>query len=107
MCPLLIICSFLLLVMGGASPAEEPGASKALIEFGWDEPDTAFLRQHIAAMERTPFDGCVFHVNAVPSEGPPVNFAWACWGRRAFAEDDLRQARDDLKATSWARFTRN
>src|SRR5678816_1066737 len=24
---------------------------KKLIEFGWDEPDTAFLRQHAASME--------------------------------------------------------
>ena len=27
---------------------------KKLIEFGWDEPDTAFLREHIAAMQKTP-----------------------------------------------------
>ena len=37
---------------------------KRLIEFGWDEPDTAFLRGHLAELERTPFDGCVFHVMA-------------------------------------------
>ena len=36
-------------------------SQKRLIEFGWDEPDTAFLRRHIAQMERSPFDGCVFH----------------------------------------------
>ena len=36
---------------------------KHLIEFGWDVPDTAFLRRHIAQLERTPFDGCVFHAN--------------------------------------------
>ena len=28
--------------------------NKKLIEFGWDEPDTAYM-QHIAAMEQTPF----------------------------------------------------
>jgi len=29
----------------GQHPADRP--VKKLIEFGWDEPDTAFLRQHI------------------------------------------------------------
>ena len=33
---------------------------KKLIEFGWDEPDTAFLRAHLGEMEKTPFDGCVY-----------------------------------------------
>ena len=44
-------------------------AEKALIEFGWDEPDTSFLRAHLSAMERTPFDGCVFHVDAKGRDG--------------------------------------
>ena len=30
---------------------------KSLIEFGWDEPDTAFMRAHITEMEKLPFDG--------------------------------------------------
>ena len=43
----------------------QPGAgssAKKLIEFGWDEPDTGFLRRHRDQLEQTPFDGCVFHV---------------------------------------------
>ena len=40
-----------------------PSPKKKLIEFGWDEPSTEFLRQHLAQMEQTPFDGCVFHVD--------------------------------------------
>jgi len=45
-------------------PSRNPvAACKKVIEFGWDEPDTAFLRQHIGQMERALFDGCVFHVN--------------------------------------------
>src|SRR5438093_1619249 len=35
---------------------------KKLIEFGWDEPDTAFMRAHVREMEKSPFDGCVFHI---------------------------------------------
>ena len=42
------------------TPAGAKAAEKKLIEFGWDEPDTAFMREHAAEMERSPFDGCVF-----------------------------------------------
>ena len=50
--------------------------SKKLIEFGWDEPDTAFLRQHLAEMEQTPFDGCVFHAGCELAGGRKGSFTW-------------------------------
>jgi hypothetical protein len=34
---------------------------KKLIEWGWDEPDTKFMRENIEKMEQYPFDGLVFH----------------------------------------------
>lgn len=82
-------------------------AGKKLIEFGWDEPDTAFMRRQVAAMEQTPFDGCVFHVNAVGPNGATANFTWQGWGDRAFTEAELRPALDDLRATPFRRFTHN
>ena len=87
-----------------------PGAEtklKKLIEFGWDEPDTEFLRQHVAQMERTPFDGCVFHVNYLKPKGGRGNFTWEGWGTNAFSAADLKQSLDDLKATRFRRFTHN
>jgi len=42
------------------TPAGAKAAEKKLIEFGWDEPDMAFMREHAAEMECSPFDGCVF-----------------------------------------------
>ena len=91
--------------------ADDPVARKPpikkLIEFGWDEPDTAFLRQHIAEMEKTPFDGCVFHVMSADPQGKRENFTWLGWGRRAFTEAELEPALDDLKATTFRRFTHN
>jgi hypothetical protein len=78
-----------------------------LVEFGWDEPDTAFLRRHIATMERTPFDGCVYHVAARGKAGQLENFSWKFWGNHAFTESDLAPALDDLKATPFARFKHN
>ncbi len=87
-----IFCSLLLAALPLASRAQdrpEP-PQKKLIEFGWDEPDTSFLRTHIAAMEQTPFDGCVFHVMATTAPGTRTNFTWQCWGKRAFSEAELR-----------------
>jgi hypothetical protein len=87
-------------------PSNE-ATKKALIEFGWDEPDTSFLRKHLATMERSPFDGCVFHVDARPHEGKPASLTWHGWGKRTFTEADVQPARDDLKSLRPARFTRN
>ena len=52
---------------GQERPVKSAGAApqdKRLIEFGWDEPDTAFLRRHRDQLEAAPFDGCVFHAVA-------------------------------------------
>ncbi len=100
-----------LLVLPGLCSAEDAKAPtapvKKLIEFGWDEPDTSFLRQHIGTMEQTPFDGCVFHVLSTDGQGRRENFTWLCWSKRAFTEAELKSARDDLKALSVQRFTHN
>lgn len=88
------------------SPAAAPPAKK-LIEFGWDEPTTEFMRRHHAEMEQTPFDGCVFHTLYAKPDGGKGVFMWECWGRRAFTEDELRPALEDLRATPFRRFTHN
>ena len=90
-----------------ARAADPPARPKVLIEFGWDEPDTAFLRKHIAAMERTPFDGCVFHALTRGPNGETDNLAWKFWGRRAFTAAELAPAVEDLKAAKPTRFRHN
>src|SRR4051794_22258594 len=60
------LAGVVLLFLAAHAPAQTP---KKLIEFGWDEPDTAFLREHIATMEQTPFDGTVFHVLYTNKDG--------------------------------------
>ena len=87
--------------MAAALPAR---ADKKLIEFGWDEPDTRFLRDHISEMEQTPFDGCVFVVAANDAGGRSVSFTSECWGRRKFTEAELQPALDDLQATRFEKF---
>jgi hypothetical protein len=81
--------------------------TKKLIEFGWDEPDTAFLRRHIAVMEQSPFDGCVFHLAYKRPDVGQGDFLWETWGRRAFSDADLAPALEDLRATPFRRFTDN
>ena len=99
----------------GALASQEK--AKKLIEFGWDEPDTSFLRSHIGDMQKTPFDGCVFHANFIESKdvaddgiwarGGSGNFTWAAWGQRAFADIELSRALSDLQATDLGRFNQN
>jgi hypothetical protein len=83
--------------------------AKTLIEFGWDEPGTSLLRRQLGQLEQTPFDGCVFHVEARGAQGAPANFTWLCWGRRAFTPDQLESARQDLEsiAATGTRFRHN
>jgi hypothetical protein len=90
----------LALLAAGCAP------QKRLIEFGWDEPDTAFMRAHIAEMERTPFDGCVYHASFTQGEGR-ASLAWYAWGRRAFTAAELEASRRDLRATRFRRFRYN
>jgi hypothetical protein len=95
------------LVGCATTPTPRGAPAKKLIEFGWDEPDTAFLHQHIAQMEQMPFDGVVFHVNAAAPDGQPGNFLWGAWGRRAFSDRELAPALADLTTTIFGRFTHN
>ncbi len=81
---------------------EDPPAKK-VIEWGWDEPDTKFIREHIAEMQQLPFDGLVFHVNS--NKGG--NLTWEMWGERKFEPDEFQHAIDDLKSTTFDRFTDN
>ena len=62
-------------VLGQTKPT-----AKKLLEFGWDEPNTAFMRTHIAEMEQTPFDGTVFTIEGRDKDGKTLNFLAEAWG---------------------------
>jgi ubiquinone/menaquinone biosynthesis C-methylase UbiE len=89
-----------------SDPRPEPPAfvvdrlrGKRIIEWGWDEPDTKFMRENIERMEGLPFDGLVFH--ATSSKGG--NFVWEMWGGRRFERAEFEQAIADLNATPFRR----
>jgi len=99
----------LLVAALGASVLLAAGCSprKKLVEWGWDEPDTAFLRENLREMERTtPFDGCVFGVR-LGREAGQASFTWQFWGRRRFGEPELAQAFDDVRGLRPGRFGDN
>ena len=81
-----------IIFIAGFSFAEEP--AKKVIEWGWDEPDTEFIRENIKKMEEYPFDGLIFHV--VSSKGG--NFTWDMWGSRKFEIDEFQHSIENLKA---------
>src|SRR4051812_8018384 len=95
------------LVWVSSALAQSPEPGKKLIEFGWDEPDTAFMRQHIAKMEETPFDGTVFHILYTKPDGSSGTFMNECWGKRAFKGEEFSKSLADLRATAFKKFTSN
>ena len=85
----------------GAVPTTKdtvPRLEKKLIEYGWDVPDPAFIREHIREMEQRPFDGIIFRMS-----GPmtPV-FEQKLWDPHRFDKDYA-----DLAAIRWRRFKHN
>jgi hypothetical protein len=99
---LLVVLTWLLLGLTSlAGSGEKLNQEKKLIEWGWDEPDTKFIRENIARMEQFPFDGLVFHVNSSRGGG----LTWEMWGSRKFTLDEFKQAIDDLTGTKFKRFT--
>src|SRR5436190_13818496 len=88
------VCLALLLAQAMAPGAF--AAEKKLIEFGWDEPDPEFMREHAAELERSPFDGCVFHIDAKKPGKGKSRITWEAWGTRAYGQEELQGALDDL-----------
>lgn len=102
-----IIAVLALAVLLGAADAA-PRKTKKLIETGWDEPDPAFMRRHLAQLEASPFDGCVYHLfYYTPGSARPGRFTWEAWGTRAFTEADVDSGLRDLMATPFRRFRWN
>jgi hypothetical protein len=98
----------LALAVGAAAatgPPPRPAKLKKLIEFGWDEPDPSFMRRHLAQLEATPFDGCVYHLSG--RRGREDGITWRGWGTYAFTEADVDSGLRDLKATPFKRFRWN
>jgi hypothetical protein len=53
------MCIAILIVIGAAGQ-ETSAPKKKIIEWGWDDPRTAFVKANIDNVEQLPFDGVVF-----------------------------------------------
>jgi hypothetical protein len=107
LCAQTLRCLFLLPCLVAPAAGGAALTPKKVLEFGWDEPDLAFIQAHIAEMQRTPFDGCVFHVDYKKPAGATGSFTWQSWGEQAFKETDLSDAFTKLKAIHFGRFKYN
>ncbi len=103
--PIATLAAVLALI--GALDASPATAAKRLIEMGWDEPNPAFMRRHLAQLEASPFDGCVYHVGGPRPDGQLGVFGWQSWGTRVFTGQELADDLRNLRATPFKRFRSN
>lgn len=99
------VCMVMCLWTLAVSPASS--STPKLIEFGWDEPSTAYMREHVAEMETMPFDGVVFNVHYQDAQGKDSVLEWTGFGAMAIPWEALQPALDDLHTTHFRRFTDN
>jgi len=96
---------------GTISFGDSKTAEKKLIEYGWDCPDTAYVRANIAEMEKSPFGGVVILVRTKAGEpklgGTEDVLGWKVFGKEKFTEDQIQHAIDDLAATPRTKLTDN
>jgi hypothetical protein len=98
--------SLLAAIASACLATPQPGTKKVL-EWGWDEPDPAFMRAHLAELESSPFDGVIYHLGYTTPAGKAGNFTWEFWGHRAFAMSQLAPGLADLRATPFRSLTDN
>jgi len=79
---------------------------KKLIECGWDTPDTAMLREHLAEVEQAPYDGVRIKALGKTVEGKTAQLSYA-FGPEEWDRASFQAAIDDLKACDWQRMRDN
>jgi len=81
--------------------------AKKLIEYGWDCPTTAYTREHIAEMEKVPFDGIMLAAIPAPGSANMTDFGCRAFGKERLDANQLQSAIADIKATHFKRFRSN
>lgn len=94
----------LVVVCAGSTEAK---TRKKLIEYGWDVPGQAYVREHIREMEKIPFDGIVMRVDTPNKYRYHREFGWLAFSKLKFNAYDWRPVIDEIKAIEFKRFTDN
>lgn len=81
-----------------AQPGRLP-ATKKLIEYGWDVPTPAYVKEHIQEMEKRPFDGVIMRL---AGKGRGNIFMGGRWDPKDFERDQ-----EALAAIRWDKFKHN
>lgn len=79
---------------------------KKIIATGWDQADTARLRQNLAQMEQTPFNGVVVTAVGVNDEGKTVGINGA-FNAAPWKQEWFQKPLEDLQAVKSAQLTDN
>ncbi len=90
-----------------------------VLSYSWSTPDTKYLHDNVAEMEKTPFDGVAVQVGhprlpdgSVWSNTDRDNLGWKVFSKhqlydRRFTRDLIDPAIDDLETTAFHRFRSN
>jgi len=97
-----IVSTAVIIILPAAKDTLKPRAEvlknldkKKLIEWGWDHPTTAFMRQNMVRMEQMPFDGIVFDL----TDNNGKNQTWTLWGGDKLDYAGFSNMVDDLTHT--------
>ena len=104
-----ILLISLFLTAGVNSPSEKQGRDKRVIEFGWDIPDTEFVKNNISKMEEGPFNGVVIHAK-YRGDGSKTEYyiEWIGFGGEYLHYNDkVKKAITNLKQTKFEKFSDN
>lgn len=104
-------CGFLLCVALAAGAGRAVCAdvkTGKVIEWGWGTPSPLYIREHVAEMEKLPFDGLGLDLpaNAGPAD-TSGRFSWRVWGAERLRAADYSECIEALKETRFRRFTDN
>ncbi len=72
-------------------------SGKKVVEYGWDAPTPAYLAAHLGDMEKRPFDGILFHLEAKANVLEP----------KALDESQLAKDLEAIDRIHWKKFSDN
>jgi hypothetical protein len=82
-----------------AAPADS--RPKKIIEWGWDEPTTTWMKENIAAAEALPFDGFILPLKLRDR----TDMTWKMWSATKIEYEGLAYMVEELNATPFRRLT--
>ncbi|MDO8589106.1 MAG: hypothetical protein Q7T82_18920 [Armatimonadota bacterium] len=89
-------------------PLSATTQGKKLVQYGFDNRDTAYVREHVRDIEKVPLDGIAIAVYAKDADGKySRNVLGEVFTKNRIKPEDYEHAIDDLKATDFKRFTDN